>query len=246
LIRATVLICAHNEEQTIGQCLASVLRQSHTPELVVIVADRCTDRTVSIVQGILDGRPSLILEKKRVEWKYSISENLQIGLQNSIGDALVIIDADIIVPSNFLEVLLPELTDFAVVSALVRTDPSKGTLNRLVASWEMSYAFSPVGEQPRGGARAVSMGPLKTLGGFRDVYAWESDLDTRLRKSGYKVKLDRRVSVLHRRKMTLSRSIAYQVQAGKARRELGVSPIRTIFHSIVRLRPFVIVGYFAS
>lgn len=242
--RSTVLIPAHNEELFIRECLRSVLGQNRPPDQIIIVADRCTDRTISIAEQVLAGHDFLIVEKHRQEWKNSISENLQLGFEKATGDALVIVDADMIVSPRFLETLLQELNEFAVVSALVRTDPSGGGLNRLVSAWERTYAFAPFGEQPRGGARAIAMDPLRTLGGFRDVYAWESDLDRRLRRMGFKVKLDRSVSVLHRRKMTLARSIAYQKQAGRARRELGVSPLRTILHSIIRLRPFVLVGYF--
>jgi GT2 family glycosyltransferase len=188
----------------------------------------------------------LILEKERSSWQNNISENLQLGLEKATGVALVVVDADMVVPERFLEALLSELDSLAAVSALVRTDPARGLLNRLVAAWELTYAFTPLGEQPRGGARAIAVKPLKLVGGFRDVYAWESDLDTRLRKAGFKVKLDRSVSVLHRRKMTVARSVAYQIQAGRARKELHVSPLRTLLHSIVRLRPFVVVGYLSG
>lgn len=244
MTRATVLVPAHNEEQFIEDCLRSLKEQSCPATFIIVVADRCIDRTVQIVQETLAGRQFIILEKNRSKWKNSISENLQMGFEKAEGNALVIVDADMVLPPDFLATLLPELEDFAVVSALVKTDPEGGTLNRLVSMWERSYAFAPIGEQPRGGARAIAMEPLKTIGGFRDVYAWESDLDNRLRKMGLKVRLDRNVSVLHRRRMTLARSIAYQKQAGRARRELGVSPLRTILHSIIRLRPFVLVGYF--
>ena len=244
--RSTVLIPAHNEELFIHDCLRSVIGQNRPTDQIIIVADRCTDRTISIARQILAGHDFLIIEKDRQIWKNSISENLQIGFERAAGEALVIVDADMIVSPRFLETVLPELNEFAVVSALVQTDPSRGGLNRLVSAWEKSYAFSPLGEQPRGGARAIAMDPLRRLGGFRDVYAWESDLDNRLRKMGFKVKLDRSVSVLHRRKMTLARSIAYQKQAGRARKELGVSPQRTILHSLIRLRPFVLVGYFTG
>jgi len=49
-------------------------------------------------------------------------------------------------------------------------------MNRLVSFWELTYTFSPLGEQPRGGARAISMEVLKPVGGFRDVYAWRPTL----------------------------------------------------------------------
>jgi len=237
------LVCAHNEEGYIEDCLRSIVAQTHPPKLVVVVADRCTDHTVAIAEKEPETLRSEVIEKTRSSWKNSISENLQLGLKHMLGDALVMVDADMTLPSTFLEALLPELDGYAVVSALVRTDPSKGGLNRLVALWELTYRFAPLGEQPRGGARAISISALTALGGFRDVYAWESDLDNRLRKMGFKVKLDRRVTVLHRRRMTLARSMAYQVQAGIARRQLGISAMRTMLHAVGRLRPFVLYGY---
>lgn len=243
---ASVIVCAHNEERYIGDCLRSIRAQSLCADLVVVVADRCTDQTVAIAKSQLRGTPSIVVEKNCAAWRNSISENLQLGLSKAVGDVLVVIDADIILPRDFLATLLSDLVDCAVVSAAVRTDPSEGLLNRLVSLWELTYAFTPLGEQPRGGARVISIPALNAVGRFRDVYAWESDLDSRLRKAGYKVRLDRRVHVLHRRRMTVSHSVAYQIQAGRARRELGVSPLRTLLHSLVRLRPFVIVGYFGS
>ncbi len=161
-------------------------------------------------------------------------------------DALVIVDADIVVPHNFLERLALQLQNYASVSALAITDPSQGFLNRLVYVWEKTYRFAPLGEQPRGGCRAVSTTALAEIHGFHDVRAWDTDLDTRLRRAGYRVKLEREITVLHRRKMTTRGSISYQINAGRARRELGVGIARTILHSFFRVRPFVLYGYLRS
>ena len=239
----TIVVCAHNEESYVEDCLRSILRQSLRSSLIIVVADRCTDRTVDVVRGQLANTDSVIIEKNQSSWRNSISENLELALSKAVGDALVVVDADMTVPPDFLETLVPQLKTYASVSALVRTDPTRSLLNRLVSAWELTYRFTPLGQQPRGGARVISLSALKTVRGFRDVYAWESDLDNRLRKAGFKVKLDATVTVLHRRKMSLAHSIAYQIKAGKARRELGISPLRTLFHSLVRLRPFVMYGY---
>jgi glycosyltransferase involved in cell wall biosynthesis len=246
LTGATVVVCAHNEENYITECLRSIVGQSWPPELTIVVADRCIDRTVTIARQELKGTPSIILVKDRASWRNSISENLQLALGRATGDALAVIDADITIPRRFLETLMPQLQKYAVSSPIVRTDPSPSLLNRLVAMWELTYAFAPLGEQPRGGARVISIGALRAVGGFKDVYAWESDLDSRLRRAGFKVRLDRTVYALHRRKMTLARSVAYQMQAGRARKELGVSSVRTLMHSVVRLRPFVMAGYLSA
>ena len=87
------------------------------------------------------------------------------------------------------------------------------------------------------------MNALEDAGGFRDVIAPDTDLDIRLKRKGGRVKMDTSLVALHLRKMSLVRSMFYQISAGEARKQLGVSPLRTLLHSIVRLRPFVLYGY---
>ncbi len=240
---STVVVCAHNEEAYIENCLSSIIAQAVPASLIILVLDRCTDRTGALASRILNDAKYVIIEKPVSKWKNSISENLELARQKAVGDGFVIVDADMAVPPHFLEKLLPQLSEFASVSALAQTDRSRSFMNRLVSVWEWSYRIAPFGQQPRGGARAIARKSLDAIGGFRDVIAWDTDVDIRLSHAGYKVKLDTRLRVLHRRKMGLTQSIAYQVQAGKARRELGVSFNRTLLHSVARLRPFVLYGY---
>ena len=242
-IVSTVAVCALNEEQYVEDCLASILAQTLSPSLVIVVVDRSNDKTEEMSRSILSGTKSLIIVKSQKRWRNSISENLEMARETAVGDAFVIVDADMVLPLDFLERLLPQLERFASVSAVAVTDPSPGFLNALVFAWEKTHRFAPLGAQPRGGCRAVDMRALNELGGFRDVISWDTDLDFRFLSSGYLVKLDRRVKVLHKRKMTLQSSIAYQMAAGEARRELGVGMFRTILHAIFRLRPFVVCGY---
>ena len=224
-------------------CLRSILSQTIRPSRIVFVADRCDDRTEDLARGLLPKRSSMIIRKSRSGWKNSISENLELARTKAMGDSLVIVDADMVIPAYFLERLLAQLGEYASVSAVAKTDPGKGPLNRLVHIWEKTYRLAPMGEQPRGGCRAVSTKALDEVSGFHDVTAWDTDLDMRLRRAGYRVKLDREIEALHTRRMTFSRSMAYQVRAGRARRELGIGPARTLLHSLVRLRPFVLYGY---
>ncbi len=239
----SVVVCAHNEEFYIEGCLKSIRDQTVVSKQLIIVLDRCTDRTGALSRSLLDSECALVIEKDSAKWRNSISENLELAREKATGDALVVVDADMVVSPRFLELLLPQLKEFASVSAIARTDPAPGILNRLVSVWERTYAFTPLGEQPRGGARVISKTCLDSIGGFRDVFAWDTDLDARFRAAGFQVKLDRNLTVLHRRKMTLRRSVGYQIKSGTARRELGGSFTRTLLHSIVRLRPFVIYGY---
>ena len=240
---STVVVCAHNEEFYIEACLRSILAQGLPPSRIMLVADRCSDGTEDLARNILPAETSTIVKKHRSQWKNSISENLELARRMSIGDGFVVVDADMVLPADFLERLLPQLREYASVSALARTDPTQGILNGLVSAWERTYLLAPLGAQPRGGCRVVSLKVLNEIGGFHDVTAWDTDLDMRLREAGYRVKIDRGVAVLHRRRMTIRRSITYQIQTGRARRELGISLGLTLIHSIGRVRPFVLYGY---
>jgi len=139
LTSATVLVCAHNEEDYIGDCLESILRHKPSAGLIIVVADRCTDRTVDLAKKQLERSPSLILRKDRLNWRNSISENLQLGFSRAIGDALVVVDADMTLSPNFLAIILPQMDRFAVVSAIAKTDSSRSVLNRLISFWELTY-----------------------------------------------------------------------------------------------------------
>jgi len=237
-----VLICAHNEESYIRKSLEGILRQTVPPSRIILVADRCNDKTVAMAKNVLP-RNSVVIEKQELLWQNSYAENLEIGRKNAIGELLAIVDADVLVPPLFLEKTSASCLQWASVSALVRTDPSQGLMNRLVSFWERSYLFTPLGREARGGARSISMRALAEVGGFRDVIAPDTDLDIRLKQHGERVKMDTSLVALHLRKMSMARSVFYQIRAGEARRELGVSPLRTLLHSIARLRPFVIYGY---
>ena len=237
-----MLICAHNEESYIRESLEGILQQSIPPARIILVADRCTDKTVETARNILP-KNSIVIEKQELLWKNSYAENLEIGRKKAIGDVLAIVDADILVPPLFLEKTSASCSEWASVSAQVRTDPSQGLMNRLVSFWERSYLFTPLGREARGGARGISMRALAEVGGFRDVIAPDTDLDIRLKRRGERVKMDTSLVALHLRKMSLVRSVFYQIRAGEARRQLGVSPLRTLLHSIARLRPFVVYGY---
>jgi glycosyltransferase involved in cell wall biosynthesis len=241
----TVLICAHNEESYIRRSIEGILQQSVRPARIIVVADRCTDNTVSISKSMLPAN-SLVIEKQKSSWRNSYSENLEIGRRSAIGDVFAIVDADIFVPPSFLDEIARSCKEWASVSALVRTDPSAGLLNWLVSFWERSYLLAPLGQEARGGARGVSARALEDAGGFRDVIAPDTDLDIRLKRHGEKVKMDASLVALHLRKMTVRRSVFYQIKAGEARRQLRISLLRTLLHSIGRLRPFVLYGYLKS
>jgi poly-beta-1,6-N-acetyl-D-glucosamine synthase len=102
--RITVLIAAHNEEAHIGVTLDSVLAQERAPDLVVVAADNCTDRTVEVAESrrATGGGSIVVYETVGNTHKKSGALNQGWTLTRERTDLYVCIDADTILPPNAL------------------------------------------------------------------------------------------------------------------------------------------------
>ncbi|MBI3733744.1 MAG: glycosyltransferase [Chloroflexi bacterium] len=112
IIRCSVGITAHNEEQNIGQVLAAIREQElirvHISEIIV-VASGCTDRTVEIVREAAktDPRISLHVQEKR-EGKTSA---INVFLRHAREDICVLESADTLPRPDSIEKLVRPLSD---------------------------------------------------------------------------------------------------------------------------------------
>ncbi len=240
--KISVIMPIHNEERYLPRSLKALTSLKSKVSEFIFILDRCTDRSEDLVRMFFPDE--IIIKKKTQKWRYPISENLQLGLEASSGDIVMIIDADIVVPPDIVDKLLNNLKgDIVSVSGMVVTDKDVSFFNKVYYYWEFLYSLLPLNKQPRGGCRMVRRDILEELGGFKDVFAWDSLLDMEIRRLGYKSKMIEAVRCLHIREITLRKCISGQIMSGKARKELGIPFWRTLAHAIVRLRPLVVYGY---
>jgi cellulose synthase/poly-beta-1,6-N-acetylglucosamine synthase-like glycosyltransferase len=108
-LRLTVLIAAHNEEQSIGATLDSVLAQKRSADRIVVAADNCTDATAQIanskrVKSARHARPADLLVHETVDntHKKSGALNQAWALTRADTDLFVCIDADTVLPPGAL------------------------------------------------------------------------------------------------------------------------------------------------
>jgi len=126
---ATVVVPARNEEKRIGACLASVLAQTYPRDrLEVLVVDGMSrDRTRDIVLEFGEGHPPVQLLDNP---KRSTSEALNIGVQSSSGDVVIIVGAHSVISPHYVE---------RAVAHLHSTDPAVAgvgpTLEHLGDGW---------------------------------------------------------------------------------------------------------------
>lgn len=245
-MKLTVLVCAHNEESVIGNCLDSLMSIRIPDEMTsecFVVLDRCSDRTKQIAK-----RKGASTIEKRFRGRYisPIAEAVAYGIEKTEGDLILVCDADIQeIPQDALLRLLPHLVnDVRRVSSEVKSRSEKWWLNFLFWLKELNTKITPLGAEPRGAFTIFRRQTVEQIGGFDpNKPTWDTAFDLRLKAKGWKVKRVQDVAVVEKRSFSTSRLIIHQVNDGKARRELGVSFSRTLLHSIFRLRPFVLHGY---
>jgi len=94
----SILIAAHNEGNSINFTLDSLVDQHYPQEKfeIVVVADRCSDTTVEVVNKYLDRLQMLqIIEVKKVPQGYSPKKfAIQTAIEASRYDNLILLDAD--------------------------------------------------------------------------------------------------------------------------------------------------------
>jgi cellulose synthase/poly-beta-1,6-N-acetylglucosamine synthase-like glycosyltransferase len=100
-LRFLVLIPAHNEAPVIGGCLASICADTRARDLVLVVADRCTDETASIARRF----GASVLERGPEEEPGRAAAR-QAGLEHARAlewDAVVMLDADSVIALGFFD-----------------------------------------------------------------------------------------------------------------------------------------------
>ena len=238
-MKISVIVCAHNEEKYVDMCLPPVVKAvSRYPHQIVVVADRCTDKTVEKCRRY----EVEIVEKDYRKWRNSYAESLQLGLKHAEGDYIAIVDMDVVIPLEFFDVLSSMVKgSVASVSPIVVTYP-RGVLNRVISVWQKTYTLAPVGRGTYG-MRIVLKKALDEIGGFRDVLAVDTDVDLRLQRKGFQSIFTSSVEVCSMRKETWTSIVKKQIRAGQSRRMIKYGLLKTLGHAIFRLRPFVVVGW---
>jgi len=90
----SVIIPARNESSTIGTVVASILATTYHPIELLVVDDRSTDDTTSIVEGFNDARLRLIPGQELPEGWYGKPWACYQGYRAAQGDLLLFTDAD--------------------------------------------------------------------------------------------------------------------------------------------------------
>jgi biofilm PGA synthesis N-glycosyltransferase PgaC len=185
----TVLIPAHNEAGVLRECLDAVLAQTLPVDEIVVVADSCTDDTVSVAQSY----GAVVVETEQG----GKAASQQVGLAHVTGDILVCIDADTVIDVDVVEKFVAEL-DAGADATCANMLPIPQQRGFWVANRRFAYALgrywwrwsqAQVGRLMvlSGCAYALRTDTVRCIGGFPgELITCDMDLTWSLYRAGYK------------------------------------------------------------
>jgi len=134
----SIIVPAHNEERVIDRCATSLRNQSHTKIQIIFVLDRCTDRTLEILQKhVADDNRICLIENDHCPDDWAGKCNAaRIGAKQAIGDWLLFTDAD----TQFDQ----DLVRCSVASAIKRNASLLSVLSSLTITKTFERIVQPI------------------------------------------------------------------------------------------------------
>jgi len=134
----SIVIPAHNEERVINRCVTSLRNQSHKNVQIIFVLDRCSDRTLEILQKHAkdDERVSIIENDHCPNGWAGKCNAARIGAEKATGEWLLFTDAD----TKFDK----ELVRCAVASAIKRNASLLSILSTLTITKTFERIVQPI------------------------------------------------------------------------------------------------------
>lgn len=196
----SIMIPAHNEESVISNTIQTVLNLDYPNFEIIVIDDRSTDNTASVVKDLEKKYPNKVIafirDKKAFPGKSAV---LNDALALAKGEAILVFDADATMEKNFLTNLVYELEpkDVGAVQArkvvrnkdtnlLTRCQNNEMTMD---THFQVSRDSVKGAVELRGNGELIKRSALEDIGGWNN-YTITDDLDmsTRLHIKGWDVR----------------------------------------------------------
>lgn len=215
--RVSVVVCAYQAEDTIGECLESLMRLNYPNYEVLVVDDGCTDATADIARKF----------PVRVLWggRLGLSGARNLGLENAAGEIVAYIDADAQADPDWLAYLalameVPGVAGAGGPNPVPQDDPPKAQCVALSPGGPIHVLLDDErAEHVPGCNMAFWRERLLEIGGFDPIYsAAGDDVDVcwKLLDRGCEIRFHPSAVVWHRRRDSVQAFWRQQVGYGKA------------------------------
>ena len=207
----SVIIPVYNRPFEVFELLNSLVRQTYPDFEVILVEDGSTEKSDHLITRF----------ESLLSVQYFFKENQgqgfarNYGMTKAQGDFFVILDSDVILPSDYLSVLRTALQE-RNLDAFGGPDAAASDFSNLQKAMDFAMTSfwttggirgklkDPAKYQARGFNMGVSRAVFETLGGFLDPNRGEDiEWSIRIKKAGFRLELVEEAFVFHKRKNTL-------------------------------------------
>lgn len=225
MLTFSIIVPVYNRPDEVDELLQSLTEQTDKGFEVVVVEDGSTNRCDEVCRQY----SSLLDIKYFYKDNSGPGQSRNYGAECSVGNYLIILDSDVIVPSHYIATVRAELTDryCDAYGGADAADESFSDMQKAV-NYAMTSFFTTGGI--RGGKRqlerfhprsfnlGISRVAFEAIGGFSKMrYGEDIDLSIRIYKAGYSVRLFNNAYVYHKRRTDLEKFFAQVRHSGNAR-----------------------------
>ena len=193
-----IVIPAHNEEEFIGQTLASLSEQSLKPNKLVVVDDQSTDGTAEVVREYAARHPFISLLSTTSSEEHLPGSKVIRAFQKGLDqldeeyDIICKFDADLIFPKNYLDSISRHFSE----------DPKIGMAGgfcyiRNSEKWILESLTDK--EHIRGALKAYRKDCFEDIGGLKPSMGWDTADELLAQYHGWKIATVPTLQVKHLR-----------------------------------------------
>ena len=106
----SIIVPVYNGENTLEQCLASIVKQAYSNYEVIVVDNNSTDKTSKIIKGFQNNQPASRLDGQKVKYVFEKKQTRgaarNSGIKLAKGDIILMTDSDCIVPNVWIEKII--------------------------------------------------------------------------------------------------------------------------------------------
>jgi GT2 family glycosyltransferase len=203
----SVVIPVHNGGDPFRKCLLNLKAIKTPPEEIIVVADGDSDGSWKQAEGF-----GMIVLKRPVQGGPAMARNL--GAQNSKGNLLLFIDADVIIKNDTINQIVDAFQNDPDLDALIGSYDDEPFESNFLSQYKNlfhHYVHQTSNKEAStfwGACGAIRRDVFLKVGGFDKGYHRPSiediDLGYRLKKAGYKIHLLKHVQVKHLKRWGIS------------------------------------------
>jgi len=220
------IIPTFNVEKYITKVLNFIKRQKHPLAKleIIIIDDNSTDRTLKRIKSFQKQFPNFKLIVKKPSQQKGAAVSTNIGIKNSRGELIALVDGDAVLAPNWLKEILPQFKDpkVGMVAGVIKTANPKN-LWAAFAGRELEDRYDAIEESEVDHVSTCNTiyrrEIFSRVGMFNEdlFYGYDVDMSYRVRRAGYKILLAKKTYCLHYWKESFKEYLKQLYNTGYAR-----------------------------